>query len=98
MGSDVWIRWLTIISLSVAILSALGAFSWRILRHVSRLADLLPVVAQMNGQLGEIGVQISNTNQQLVRVEDRVVSSNAWHAEHLMREHGMTVRRDNEGS
>lgn len=87
---DAWIRWLTVISLSVAILSALGAFSWKILRHMARLSQLPIMVAEMNNRLNTIKEQIITSNRKLE-------VSNRWHAEHLMREHGMIVRNDSEG-
>lgn len=79
-------RFLTIISLSIAILGALGAFTWRITRMLNKLLDL-------PGEVREVVDELKDMNQQIGEIRGE---ASQWRKVHLERDHQRSIRRRGE--
>jgi len=85
---EIWLRWLTIISLSVGIIGALGAFGARILRRLDKLNELPEIKAEIEQLVEQSAQQHVENVRRFTMMEQQLVNSHDWHGEHLRREHG----------
>ena len=79
-------RFLTIVSLSVGILSALGVFTWRISRMLNHLLDLPEEVREVVKELKDLNKKTDKMTEEATRTRNDMLK---WRIEHLENDHGL---------